>query len=67
MDAKRAIKRSERAWLAGWLVKVWVRGVKKGDSGNFSGNQALKFYKSMSEELFGVRIIISKVKWESTI
>ena len=35
----------------GW-VKVWVAGQKKGDSGNFSGNQALKFYKSMSEELF---------------
>ena len=54
---------------AGWLArsKCGCAGEKKEDSGNFSGNQALKFYKSMSEELLGVRIIISKVKWETTI
>ena len=46
--------------------KCGCAGWKKGDSGNFSGNQALKFYKSMSEEIFGVRIIISKVKWVTT-
>ena len=57
--------RSGAGWLAG--SKCGCAGWKNGDSGNFSGNQALKFYKSMSEELFGVRIILSKVKWVTTI
>ena len=52
--------RSGGGWLAG--SKSGCKGWKKEDSGNFSGNQALKFYKSMREEIFGVRIIISKVK-----
>ena len=68
MDAKRAIKRSERGWLAGWLGQsVGARGGKRETLAVFSGNQALKFYKSMSEVLLVVGIIISKVQWATTI
>ena len=42
--------RSGARWLA--RSKCGCAGEKKGDPSNFSGNQALKFYKSMSEELF---------------